>query len=514
MRDQMKLGTLTLQGLFVLALALLGAALSLVVGQLVLLELSRDRLEDYADDVLAHGVIVASQNMRVLRIVQAGREPFCSDTNLTDLRYLLFQNEYLHDIGRIRDGYLVCSAIWGRLKEPISLPPPQRQQANGDRLWVNIEGLADHRVMVDMAGFGSAVTFTAPTAFKLYEKPAVGLSALLLTADGQHIFRAFGDTAGLRQRFTEGAPDLELGPRLTTSRCDPAIDVCVVAALSNVSILQQEVPIWAGAAGSGGLTLGLLGVALVLRWRSQSSLPQRVRRAVARGRLRVVYQPLVRLQDEHTVGVEALARLTDEHNEAISPEIFIPAAEAMGLMPTITRQVIHMSLQEMRSRLRGTPPFHVHINLAVADVLDPSLCDDLNEEVDRLGIPRDRVVLEITERSTADHTELRQGVEHFRKEGYRFFIDDFGTGYSNLAYLAKLPITGIKLDKMFTKAIGKAAVSSTIVEKICLIASELDLELVAEGVETREQADHVLALNPDAIAQGWLFGKPVPADQL
>lgn len=505
---------LTFEGLFVALLALLGALSCLVAGHLVLLETSRTRLDDYANDVLTHGIVVATQSIRVLRAVEAGRDPFCSDANLADLRYLLFQNEYLHDIGRVRDGRLVCSAIWGRLKEPIVLPPPQRRQSNNDLLWANIEGPADPRVVVDMAGFGSAVVFTAPTAFKIYEKPAAGLSVELLTIDGRHIFRAFGDTAGLAERFAQGPAEQEFGPRLTTSRCNMQLDICVVAALSNVSILQQPAPIWIGAAASGAVSLGLLGIALVVRWRTQASLPQRIRRALARGRLNVVYQPLVRLQDERMVGVEALARLTDEQSEIISPEAFIPIAEEAGLMASITRKVIRMSLQDMRARLLGAEPFHVHINLAAEDVLDPSLCTDLNGEVDRLGIPRGRVVLEITERTTADHAALLQGVERFRKEGYRFFIDDFGTGYSNLAYLAKLPITGIKVDKMFTKAIGKAAVSSMIVDKICLIASELDLELVAEGVETREQADHILALHPQAIAQGWLFGMPVAAENL
>lgn len=99
----------------------------------------------------------------------------------------------------------------------------------------------------------------------------------------------------------------------------------------------------------------------------------------------------------------------------------------------------------------------------------------------------------------------------FNRLDYKFFIDDFGTGYSNLAYLAKLPIDGIKVDRMFTQAIGTEAVSAEIVENICNIARRLDLKLVVEGIEKPEQSAYVLKLHPDAVGQGWLFGYPVSA---
>lgn len=116
---------------------------------------------------------------------------------------------------------------------------------------------------------------------------------------------------------------------------------------------------------------------------------------------------------------------------------------------------------------------------------------------------------------SGDKSLTKQKMRLFRRaSGYRFFIDDFGTGYSSLAYLAELPIDGIKIDRMFTKAIGKEAVSSTIVEKICSIANELGVRLIVEGVEEQQQADHILRLHPQAVGQGWLFGRPMTAGAL
>ena len=509
-----KMGLGRADRIVVLVFAVLSAGMFLALGQLVVLQVSRPRLDEYLDNVLARSVAVAAAGAQVIRAEEASPNRICSDKDLEEMRYTLFVNEYLGDIGRLVDGKVACTAGWGRLPEPSGLPPPQRQQASGITLWANVPSPTDPRLVVDMASRDSVVVFTAPTAFKSLRRPGGGFAAVVLTQDGAHIFQSFGDAAGLPSLLEAPRAPFELGPRLTASACAPTMDICAVAALSNVDILRQPVPVWLGASVAGAFTGGCLGLALNLRHRAMSSLPQQIRRAVAFGRLQVVYQPLVRLKDERIVGVEALARLSDDHGRMISPDIFIAVAEESGFIGIISRAVIRSALAQMRDRLRGADEFHVHINLAVADLLDPTLLKHLDDEVNRLGIPPSRVVLELTERSSADYDRLLDAVERFRGRGYKFFIDDFGTGHSNLAYLAKLPINGIKIDKMFTKAIGKAAVSSAIVETICAMAGDLHQELVVEGVETREQAEHMLKLFPDAIGQGWLFGRPVPPQLL
>jgi sensor c-di-GMP phosphodiesterase-like protein len=109
------------------------------------------------------------------------------------------------------------------------------------------------------------------------------------------------------------------------------------------------------------------------------------------------------------------------------------------------------------------------------------------------------------------HLAMIGGMARLRQHGFRFYIDDFGTGYSNFAYLAELPLDGIKMDRRFTRAIGTQSASSQIIDTICAMAKSLKIDFVVEGVETQSQIDHMARLMPDAVGQGWHIGLPVRA---
>jgi sensor c-di-GMP phosphodiesterase-like protein len=261
----------------------------------------------------------------------------------------------------------------------------------------------------------------------------------------------------------------------------------------------------------GALSGGGVSFAAFLYHHRPRSISEEVRQAIDNDRLTLVYQPLVRMQDNEIIGVETLARLTAENGEQVSPEVFIKLAEEGGFIDRLTRIVICTALREMEPRLKASPDFHCGINLSTSDILDPTLCDFLDREVKKNGLSPHQVILEVTERSSADPAQLMSSMESFRKRGFEFYLDDFGTGYSNLSYLAKLPIKGIKLDRMFTQAIGTEAIGSKIAESVCAVADALNLQLIVEGIETEEQAAYIGSLSPMAIGQGWLYGRPVPA---
>lgn len=507
--------TVPVRRLLVAVAAVFGVLVALALAQFAVQAFYADRVASYATAVLDQASAVSRASIASLRSERRVSGALCSDEDLAELRHARFQSEYLYDLGRVQDGRIVCTAEWGRIPNAVALPPPHRREPNGDELWRDVPHPMDGRVSVDMARNGAVIVFTGPRVFKVFETPPDGYSSLLLTRDGQYVFRRFGDTSWLDGVFESPPPGHGvLSSRLTRVACAEGLDLCVVAAVSHVNILQQPIPTWIGIAGIGALAGGSFAQMLVMRRMMKSSLPQQVRRAVASGRLHPVYQPLVSIRDRRMVGAEALARLTDDEGMPIAPDVFIPIAEEIGLIGSITHIVIHEALTEMRPRLTDASGFYLSINLTAADVADPGLRDYLDAETARIGVARERVVLEITERSTAEHGRLLEGITRLRASGYRFFIDDFGTGYSSLAYLAELPIDGIKIDRMFTMAIGKEAVSSTIVEKICSIADELGVRLVVEGVEEQQQADHILRLHPGAIGQGWLFGRPMAAGAL
>lgn len=496
---------------FVALVACLGIAITILLGQLELVRLAYIRLNEYRDNLLSHSVNVTQSGRNTLAVVNSTMQEFCSDENLTELRLLAYKAHYLRDVGRVLNNRIVCTALWGRLSPPADLPKWDREVDGGHRLWANAEKIGKHQTKVEMIMHGSAIVFTSPVAFALYERAEPNLSAQVVSRDSEYIYRAFGDTRKIAERPPEKLPWYDLRTHRLVSQCADGIDVCVTASMTNVSIFQQSPGVLMALAVFGALAGGGLGAAGVQWRRGHASLAQQIKRSIAEGRVDVVFQPLVRLRDGQVIGAEVLARLSDEDGVPIPPDVFIPIAEQQGDIKNITRIVVRKALDQMNMRLHANEDLYLSLNLSVDDVIDPKTLVFLDQEVKRHGLSSLRVVLEITERSTANHERLIEAMKSFRTRGYEFFIDDFGTGYSNLAYLAKLPISGIKIDRMFTQAIGTEAVSAEIVENICNIARRLELKLVVEGVETQEQADYVRALHPDAIGQGWLFGRPVPA---
>lgn len=493
---------------FVALVACVGVAITIFLGQMELVRLSYIRLNDYRDNLLSHSVNVAKSGRDTLTVVNGTSQTLCSDDNLRELRLLTFKAHYLRDIGRVLNNRIVCTALWGRLSPPAELPAADREVDGGHRLWGQVAGIGSHMTKVDMVMHGTAIVFTSPVAFAIYERSQPNLSAHIISQDGQYIYRTFGDATQLTTQRPEKLAWYDLRSHRITARCSDDLDLCVIAALTGVSIIQQSPGVLMALVAFGGLAGSGLGVAAV-RWRrGHSSLPQQVKRSIADGRINVVYQPLVRLRDGHINGAEVLARLSDDHGVPIAPDVFILIAEEHGVIKDITRIVVRKALDEMLPRLQSDPDFYLSLNFSVDDVIDPDTLEFLDKEVKRHGLSSQQIVLEITERSTAHHERLIESMRSFRARGYEFFIDDFGTGYSNLAYLAKLPISGIKIDRMFTQAIGTEAVSAEIVENICNIARRLELKLIVEGVEIKEQADYVLAIHPDAVGQGWLFGRP------
>ncbi|OYR15914.1 EAL domain-containing protein [Brucella thiophenivorans] len=500
--------------IFIALASIIGIIITLTLGQLELVRLSYVRLNDYRDNLLSHAVDVANDSKNTLAVVNGSDRQPCSDEDLTEVRRLAFKSAFLGDVGRVENDRIICTALWGRLSPSQILPQSNRVVDGGHRLWANASNVGKLSDNVDMVGKGRAIVFTSPVAFTLQERTEENLSAYIISHDSRYIYRSFGDVRNLETTKPHKLAWYDLRSRRLVSKCADDVDICVIASLTGVSMLQQSIGVLLAIGAFGAMAGGGVGLAAV-RWRrGHSSLPQQIRRSIALERFNVVYQPLVRLHDEEVIGVEVLARLYDDLDNPIAADVFIPIAEKLGIIGNVTRLVIRNALDEMQPFLKKNSNFYLSINVSAEDVLDTKLRAFLENEVMRHGLSASQVILEVTERSTAHHGDLIEGMKSFRKSGYEFFIDDFGTGYSNLSYLAKLPINGIKIDRMFTQAIGTEAVSAEIVENICSIARRLDLKLVVEGIEKPDQAAYVMKLHPDAVGQGWLFGRPVPIADL
>jgi PAS domain S-box-containing protein/diguanylate cyclase (GGDEF)-like protein len=239
--------------------------------------------------------------------------------------------------------------------------------------------------------------------------------------------------------------------------------------------------------------------------------------ALEREEFYVDYQPIVSLVDGTLLGVEALVRWAHPEFGRLGPDRFIGLAEETGLIVPLGLWVLETACEQaMKWRRAGQAPF-VSVNLAARQVAEPDLVSDISAIIERVEIPPSSLQLELTESAIMGTTgEPLSALRRLVDMGVRIAIDDFGTGYSNLAYLRHLPVHALKIAGSFVEGLRAGAVESVdarIVTALVSLAHTLELDVVAEGVETGEQADLLRLIGADS-AQGWLFAKPGPPEEI
>jgi diguanylate cyclase (GGDEF)-like protein/PAS domain S-box-containing protein len=243
------------------------------------------------------------------------------------------------------------------------------------------------------------------------------------------------------------------------------------------------------------------------------TLEASLRRALERRELELHYQPVVRLSDRQVLGAEALLRWRHPERGLVSPAEFIPLAEATGLIVPIGEWVLGEACREA-ARWRSVPPVNVGVNLSARQFRNDALAETVRGALAASGLAGGRLVLEITETLLMENPEAsRRLLEPLKASGVRVVLDDFGTGYSSLAYLRHFPLDAVKIDRSFIRDIADDPEDATIVKAVIALAHELRLGVTAEGVETQEQLDFLLAHGCDN-AQGFFFARPEPAAEL
>lgn len=491
------------------------ALLALFIGQGILARLEQTQLQHYSQDVLDQGLAVANEGRETMNRVLTLNNAPCSSADLKELRLISFYSVYLRDIGRIKDNYLVCSAGWGILNPPIYLLPPNRTTPDGVQLWAAMKDVIDPRITADMASLNGVVTITAAAAFRRFVQPPAEHSAMLITRNLEHIYQTFGnvDLPAFRETRQEHNAWLTMGKRQTFF-CSPDRDICVLAQLDAAGLLSRPWYVIASLFFVGALIGASFTLSYQLYDDRHHALPSQLKRAIKNQRLQVHYQPLISLPQRAIIGVEALARWKNERGDSVSPEYFINIAEEMGYSDELTRIITRQALHDMQPYLTQDTPFLLSINLSVSDIISPDYHHFLQQMCDELAIDKTRVMLELTERSSTSHKTLADGLESLRHSGYKIALDDFGTGYSNLDYLSHLPFDMIKIDKIFVDAIGTDTVNAAMADLLFTLIKKLDVPVIIEGVETREQAAYILQQCPSAIMQGWYFSKAVALHDL
>ncbi len=239
-----------------------------------------------------------------------------------------------------------------------------------------------------------------------------------------------------------------------------------------------------------------------------------LRRAIERNELEVYYQPKKNLQTGAVSGMEALIRWNHPDLGMVSPVQFIPVAEETGLIVPIGRWVLRNACQQVvQWTQEGLPDLKLAVNLSPRQFQDEDLLQDVTEILEETGMDPHYLELEITESTIMrDAARARSSLDALRARGISIAIDDFGTGYSSLSTLKQFPIDTLKIDRSFVRDIATDPEDRGITEAIIAMGKTLKLHLVAEGVETLEQAAFLRERACDDF-QGYLFSQPVPAAQ-
>jgi EAL domain-containing protein (putative c-di-GMP-specific phosphodiesterase class I) len=244
-------------------------------------------------------------------------------------------------------------------------------------------------------------------------------------------------------------------------------------------------------------------------------LENALRRAAENGELVLHYQPQVDVGTRAVVGFEALVRWRHPERGMIPPADFIPLAEETGLIVPVGEWVLRRACAQAREWLdEGLAPLPVAVNVSGRQFRRRDLPELVASVLDEAGLPPSSLRLELTESCVMEDAGFAAGVlRELKAQGVGISVDDFGTGYSSLSHLRRLPFDELKIDRSFVHAATDDEDDAAVVAAIVLLARTLRLQVVAEGVETEEQLGLLRSLGCGR-AQGYLFGRPLPAEEV
>jgi sensor c-di-GMP phosphodiesterase-like protein len=490
----------------------LGIAAAFQIAQILQLRAGQAELRHYANETLDAGLHAVNEANSLRRTILSRSLPFCSDGELSLIRDLLFNSGEILEIERVRNNQVICTAMLGRLPEPMPMPAPDL--VSGEN---RISAYAPVPISATDRGFiaerdGLAMVFNPDKSDHLDALP-MRYSGLYFDWERMTMLRGFGHPMPLTSQEVAAQKLIERGGVYYLPLCKWPTVSCVVVSEPRADMLARGHGFTAALLLAGTIAGGALALVFILLYRRQLTMESQLRRAIRKGELTLVYQPVVRIDSGKMIGAEALARWVDESGEQVCPDIFIALAEKKKFVKQITKLVVQRAIDELGDLLR-TGTFRVTINITTQDLADPEFFASLNRSMVQAKILPSAIGLELTERSIANREAIVHAISLLSQSGHAVYIDDFGTGYSSLSYLNSLDVSTIKIDRCFTRTVGTSAVTASVVPQILEMAHQLRMSVVVEGIETAEQAEYFRKIGGAIQGQGWYYGRPVPAARM
>jgi sensor c-di-GMP phosphodiesterase-like protein len=325
----------------------------------------------------------------------------------------------------------------------------------------------------------------------------------------------------VRMLTRSGARIAEAGPRppgngrgdtVATTRASDRYALQATVSASRRGLAAAHVDLLAfGTTASGLLAILILTLAVLLPRRGRDNPIAEIERALKAGEFIPYYQPIVDIRSGRLRGAEVLLRWRKPDGTIVSPAAFIPLAESSGLIIELTRAIMRRVSEDMGPIAGPRPHLKIGFNLTAQHFINEDIVEDMRRIFKKSAVRLSQIVLEVTERQPLENlTETRRVVATLQGLGVRIAIDDVGTGHSGLSYVFKLGVDIIKIDKMFIDSVGTDRHSNTIIEMLIDLATNMRMDVVAEGVETFEQVVQLRELGIRA-AQGYVFSPPLPS---
>ena len=524
----------TLAGVLVLyACLLIGIVTSYVLVRELVIRSTEKNLIELNQNNLALIEQKTEERRSTLAALNRSKAARCSAQDLEEMRRLVFQSSWLKDAGRFAAGHLICSAEVSDDHLTRLRLQPQSKTPDGEQIYTEGGELGIHHEATVVVQQGDAYVDTGLLLHKHIGVEGVQTFESIRDASGSYVSYP---SPGLRDVYS--MPDV--GRRqgnlyatacsLARERCLTAVEPISFALRSERSLMQSGGfwggggggglggggVVWGGGGGAGGGAGGapsLGGGAPPRAPPPPPTLEGQLQRAIRDDELYLEYQPIVSMQDRRILGLEALCRWKDEHGQAISPEVFIRIAEDRQWIHALTLNIFKRALEEWGSFLNRNPWFRLCLNLSAYSLDEPDFAGFLHHLLQRHAVLPQCVVIEITESAMANDPRMIEQIQRLRAMGHLVHLDDFGTGYCSLSYLHELKVDAIKIDRVFTRAIGTGSVTTGILPQILSIAESQQLDVIVEGVEEEAQAEYLAAMpfSGAMMGQGWLFGRPTSA---
>lgn len=476
--------------------------------------------EALADEALRRTDLTQSQIYEAFRVLeQAKATDPCSEENIRLMRRLAVRLDQLKTVGYVANDHMVCSA-YGRHdnnRPGIPMGPVTYRSTTGTLVRTSVQlalvpGMTFLASTSERSGYTALVQRGSPVLI-FVDRKDVSIGVFSISAKRLIVSRGTFKPEwieALRNRSEAKFIDRDYLVAIKLSAKYPVAAYAAIEKASVANLFSRLAMIVVPVGLAAGL---LLAWAVLYVARQQLALPAVLKVALKRNEFFLLYQPIVDLRGGRCVGAEALIRWRRPNGELVRPDIFIPVAEETGLIHEVTKRVMEMVARDSTELLKLHPDLHLGINLSSQDLQLEDTPRLIQALILKMGVRPHNILLEATERGFMEANKAREIMGDIRALKFKIAIDDFGTGYSSLSYLEKFPLDYLKIDKSFVDTMGGQTATSQVALHIIEMAKSLKLEMIAEGVETAEQAVF-LQEHGVQFAQGYFFGKPMPLAEL